>query len=134
LKTPVCGQGLVKWPIEDVNGTRRTITTEAYYVPDAGIRLLSPQVYIGANKTANMHIDHNGIASTLKCGTLMRFPINKGNILPFILTERALQSRKESHLTSSSLVVLSNLELTAYNSLIERSVFNRDNFNLNPAQ
>jgi hypothetical protein len=133
-KTPVCGQGLVEWPIEDVEGTRRTITTEAYYVPDAGIRLFSPQVYIGTNKTANMHIDHNGIAFTLKCGTLLRFPFNKGNNLPFMLTERALQSRKESHLTSSSLVVLSNRELTAYNSLIDRSVFNRDNFNLNPAQ
>jgi hypothetical protein len=41
--TPVCGQGPVQWPIEDVVGTRRTITTDAYYVPDAGIRLFSPQ-------------------------------------------------------------------------------------------
>jgi hypothetical protein len=40
--TPVCGQGLVKWPIEDVDGNRRTITTDAYYVPGAGIRLFSP--------------------------------------------------------------------------------------------
>jgi hypothetical protein len=80
-----------------------------------------------------MHIDHNGIAFTLKCGTLLRFPFNKGKNLPFMITERSLQSRKGSHLTSS-LVVLSNREVTAYNSLIDRSVFNCDNFNLNPAR
>jgi len=134
--TPVCGQGSVEWPIEDVDGTRRTIVTDAYYVPDAGIRLFSPQVYIGNNKTANMHIDHNGIAFTLKCGTLLRFPFNKGNNLPFMLTERSLQSRQRSHLTSS-LNTVSIREGAAHNnnnSLIDRSVFNRDNFNLNPAQ
>jgi hypothetical protein len=132
--TPVCGQGPVEWPIEDVVGTRRTITTDAYYVPDAGIRLFSPQVYIGSNKTANMHINNNGIAFTLKCGTLLRFPFNKGNNLPFMLTERSLKSRQGSHFTSS-LNVISDREGAAYNnSLIDRSVFNRDNFNLNPAQ
>ena len=132
-KTPVCGQGLVEWPIEDVNGVCRTITTDAYYVPDAGIRLFSPQVYIGTNKTANLHIDHTGIAFTLKCGTLLHFPFNKGNNLPFMLTERSLQSRRTSHLTSS-LSTLASQGVAVYNSLIDRSVFNRDNFNLNPAQ
>jgi hypothetical protein len=132
-KIPVCGQGLVDWPIEDVNGTCRSITTEAYYVPDAEIRLFSPQVYIGNNKTANMHINHNGIAFTLKCRTLLHFPFNKGNNLPFVLTERSLQSRKISHLTSS-LSVLSSREAAVYNSLIDRSVFNCDNFSLNPVQ
>jgi hypothetical protein len=36
--TAVCGQGTVLWPTEDVDGVRRSITTDAYYVPDAGIR------------------------------------------------------------------------------------------------
>jgi hypothetical protein len=131
--TPVCGQGYVQWPIEDVNGTRRTITTDAYYVPDAGIRLFSPQTYIGTNKTASLHIDHNGIAFTLKCGTRLHFPFNKGNNLPFMLTERSLKSRKNSHF-ASSIAVVSPQESAVFNSLIDRSVFNRDNFNLNPAQ
>jgi hypothetical protein len=121
-KTLICGQGMVEWPIDDVNGTRRTITTEAYFVPDAGIRLFSPQVYIGNNTTSNMHIDHNGIAFTLKCRTLLRFPFNHRNNLPFMLTERSLQSRQSSHLTSY-LSVLSNREVSVYNSLIDsRSV------------
>jgi len=134
--TPVCGQGPVDWPIEDVYGICRTITTDAYYVPDAGIRLFSPQVYIGTNKTAKMQIDFNGIAFTLRCGSVLHFPFNKGNNLPFMLTERSLKSRKRSHLTSS-LTVLSQGNGTynnSNNSLINRSVFNRENFNLNPSQ
>ena len=35
--TPVCGEGKVCWKIEDFNGTRRSVTTEAYYVPSATI-------------------------------------------------------------------------------------------------
>jgi hypothetical protein len=126
--TPVCGQGLVLWPIEDVDGVRRSITTDAYYVPDAGIRLFSPQAYIGKNKTSMLICDSNGIRFTLKCGTVLRFPFNNSNNLPFMLTESSLKAQKNSHshLLSSSLGI--------YNSLLDRSIFNRDNFNLNPAQ
>jgi hypothetical protein len=129
--TPVCGQGPVEWPIEDVDGNRRTITTDAYYVPDAGIRLFSPQVYINKHKSANMQIDHNGIRFTLKCGTVLRFPFNKSNNLPFMLTEKSLRSRKDSHLSASAQLFTTQ---GIYTSLIDRSVLNRDNFNLNPAQ
>jgi hypothetical protein len=130
--TDVCGQGLVNWEIEDVNGIQRRIHTEAYYVPDAGIRLFSPQVYIGKNTTAKLIIDHTGILFTLKCGTTMTFPFNKSNNLPFMLTKRSLTDRKKSHLTTSVLSLSS--KGTFSSSFIDRSVFNRDNFNMNPAQ
>ena len=130
--TDVCGQGLVNWEIEDVNGIQRCIQTEAYYVPDAGIRLFSPQVYIGKNTTANLIINNTGILFTLKCGTIMTFPFNKSNNLPFMLTKRSLKDRKHSHLTTS---VLSSVSKGTFSSsFIDRSVFNRDNFNMNPAQ
>ena len=130
--TDVCGQGEVKWDIEDINGIQRSIRTEAYYVPDAGIRLFSPQVYIGKNKTAKLIIDYTGIRFTLKCGTTMQFPFNKSNNLPFMLTKKSLTDRKQSNLTTS---VLSLTNKGAFSSsFIDRSVFNRDNFNMNPAQ
>jgi hypothetical protein len=131
--TPVCGQGIVNWDIEDVDGTQRILRTEAYYVPDAGIRLFSPQVYIGNNKTARLLIDHTGILFTLKCGSVMRFPFNKSNNLPFMLTKNSLQSRRKSHLLSY-VNTLTSKSIFNSNSLIDRSVFNRDNFNLNPSQ
>ena len=128
--TAVCGQGTVLWPIEDVNGTRRSIITDAYYVPDAGIRLFSPQDYIRNNKTASLLCNSEGVRFTLKCGTVLKFPFNKSNNLPFMLTETSLneQNNNNSHLISS----ISGM--SAYNSLLDRSIFNRDNFNLNPAQ
>jgi hypothetical protein len=91
--TPVCGQGIVEWPIEDVEGVRRSIVTEAYFVPDAGIRLFSPQIYIGKNKTSMLVCDSDGIQFTLKCGTILRFPFNNSNILPFMLTQASLKTQ-----------------------------------------
>jgi hypothetical protein len=129
--TAVCGQGTVLWPIEDVDGVRRSITTDAYYVPDAGIRLFSPQDYIRKNKTAKLVCNCDGICFTLKCGTVLRFPFNKSNNLPFMLTQESLRKQKDSHLLSS---VNTMTSFAVYNSLLDRSIFNRDNFNLNPAQ
>jgi hypothetical protein len=129
--TAVCGQGTVLWPIEDVDGVRRSITTDAYYVPDAGIRLFSPQDYIRKNKTAMLVCGCDGILFTLKCGTILRFPFNKSNNLPFMLTQESLREQKGSHLLSS---VDTMTSFGIYNSLLDRSIFNRDNFNLNPAQ
>jgi hypothetical protein len=129
--TPVCGQGEVNWDIEDVEGTRQRINTDAYYVPDAGIRLFSPRVYTNANKNSSMQIDSDGILFTLQCGTFLSFPFNQSNNLPFMLTESSLRSRKSTHITSS-ISTLSRKSI--FTSLIDRSVFNRDNFNLNPSQ
>jgi hypothetical protein len=131
--TPVCGEGSVHWKIEDMEGIRRTIITDAYYVPDATIRLFSPQVYIGANKTSKLLIDHTGTSLTLKCGTVLHFPINKSNNLPFMLTEASLRSKNKSNLLST-VNSFSTHNNSTYSSLIDRSVFNRDNYNLNPAQ
>jgi hypothetical protein len=43
--TAVEGFGTVEWTIRDLFGTMRTICTQAYYVPQATIRLFSPQAY-----------------------------------------------------------------------------------------
>jgi hypothetical protein len=129
--TPVCGQGIVEWPIEDMEGVRRSIVTEAYFIPDAGIRLFSPQTYIGKDKTTMLVCDSNGVRFTLKCGTILHFTFNNSNNLRFMLTQASLKTQKHSHLLSS-ITTKSNFGI--YNSLFDRSIFNRDNFNLNPAQ
>jgi hypothetical protein len=127
----VCGQGEVNWDIEDAEGTCQRINTDAYYVPDAGIRLFSPQVYINANKNSSMQIDSDGILFTLQCGTILSFPFSQSNNLPFMLTESSLRSRKSTHITSS---ISTPSSKSIFTSLIDRSVFNRDNYNLNPSQ
>jgi hypothetical protein len=41
--TEVIGEGTVKWLMRDMFGNKRNIRTTAYYVPEASIRLFSPQ-------------------------------------------------------------------------------------------
>ena len=151
-KTSVIGQGLVTWTIEDMCGVRRKIQTKAYYVPQASIRLFSPQVYIGDHETASLLLDHTGVKFTLKCGTKLTFPLNVHSNLPFMLTTTALdaqrrQGRIRSHFVSfelrdaysqqASLLTPELQDSTSrsiFNSLTTRSVIRRDNYNLHPFQ
>jgi hypothetical protein len=43
VQTKVSGQGPIEWDIEDVNGVYKKLRTTSYYVPEATIRLFSPQ-------------------------------------------------------------------------------------------
>ena len=50
-ETPVLGKGTVEWTIWDLFSAVQTICTEAYYVPDASVRLFSPQTYKDYTRT-----------------------------------------------------------------------------------
>ena len=82
---------MATWLIEDFNGITRSLSTTAYYVPEATIQLFSLQVYINENSTnSSLLLDSKGIAMTLTCGTILRFPLQKGSNLPIMLTQKAL--------------------------------------------
>ena len=69
----------------------KLLTTTAYYVPEATIRLFSPQVCINENPTnSSLFLDSTGIALTLTCGNILRFPPQKESNLPIMLTQKAL--------------------------------------------
>ena len=69
-KTTVSGEGKAARLIEDFNGITRSLTKPAYYVPEATIRLFSPQVYINKNPAnSSLFLDSEGVALTLTCGT-----------------------------------------------------------------
>jgi hypothetical protein len=88
----VIGQGTVEWKIQDLFGTVRSVKTLAFYVPEANIRLFSPQKYFKENKQASLYMDHACTTLTLNCGTALNFPYNQGNQLPLMLTSKALNS------------------------------------------
>ena len=46
----VCGVGTVLWKIKDDRGRTQHVPTRAYYVPQAQVRLFSPQNYFAENK------------------------------------------------------------------------------------
>jgi len=91
----VIGQGPITWQVEDVNGIQRSIDTTAYYAPSASIRLFSPQVYIGTNKTAKLTLMNSGVEFTLRSGSILKFPLNARSNLPFMLTQNAIKQQRK---------------------------------------
>lgn len=60
--------------IRDALGTVRRIKTEAYYVPDASIRLFSPQRYFQERQRGHLHLDKDAVELETEDGTSLRFP------------------------------------------------------------
>jgi hypothetical protein len=85
-KISVIGEGDIQWKFQDVFGTVRTLTATAYYVPDAGVRLFSPQIYFMKHQCGSYTMDHKGSSLTLRDGTTLQFPYNDGSSLPIMLT------------------------------------------------
>jgi len=84
----VAGSGAVEWTIQDVSGIVRKIRVEAFYVPQASIRLFSPQQYFQENQAGSYYMEANHSSLILTCGTELRFPYNSGNRLPLMLTKQ----------------------------------------------
>jgi hypothetical protein len=85
-KTEVLGMGKVTWEVQDFYGVKRTITTMAYYVPAASIRLFSPTVYFDEQKSGSYHMEKEMTTVTLGDGTPLTFPYQPGSKLPMMLT------------------------------------------------
>ena len=63
--TKIKGIWSVRWLICDSNGTLTSIETTAYLIPEADIRLFSPQAYFNENKSGSFTMDPNGTVLTL---------------------------------------------------------------------
>jgi hypothetical protein len=83
--TAVEGFGTVEWTISNLFGTMRTIGTQAYYVPQATIRLFSPQAYFQETNAGQYLMTAQGSVLTLADGSKLEFPYNHGSNLPLML-------------------------------------------------
>ena len=85
--TTVHGMGMVEWTVYDVHHSVKTIRTMAFYVPDATIRLFSPQTYFleGDDDRAHLFCDKDQTILTLHNGEQLVFPYNWETNLPFML-------------------------------------------------
>jgi hypothetical protein len=72
--------------VREMLGNKRKISTTAYYVPEASIRLFSPQTYFKEKKAGSLHITHDLTTLTLKDGSQLYFPYQEKN-LPLMLTD-----------------------------------------------
>ena len=74
--SPVCGRGIVRWKIYDQHDFCTTIETEAMYMPEANIRLYSPQKHFIEKKSGSLFLNQNGVE--------IRFPqTNKKFSIPY---------------------------------------------------
>ena len=90
--TPVVGRGIVHWDVVDIFGVTRAIKTTAYYVPDATIRLYSPQAYFQEHQSGSLLMDHRRTKLFLADGSCLEFPYNHGNNLPLMLPDQILMA------------------------------------------
>ena len=68
--TKVHRVGQVKWTVRDVFRATRTIKTQVYYVPEATIRLFSPQTYFCEQQQGHLRPDHPSTTLQLHDGSL----------------------------------------------------------------
>jgi hypothetical protein len=132
VETKVTGQGPIEWEIEDVNGITKKLATTSYYVPEATIRLFSPQAYFKSNPTAHLTLNVDGLAIHMPCGTILNFPVQPGSNLPIMLTRQSLQrgrnrsgSNRPHHKPSLNNMsnLLSFICSTTYDAFVHGSVF-----------
>jgi hypothetical protein len=111
--TKVYGIGTVSWSVRDVFGVIRTIKTKAYYVPDATIRLFSPQTYFRSVASGSLLVHANSTHLTVPDGTSLQFPYHPCSNLPYMLTGPQLNVG----LTYEDTVTLTTPEVGTYMSV-----------------
>jgi hypothetical protein len=87
LVMKVAGTGTVEWVVQDVTGMVKTIRCRAFYVPNANIRLFSPQQYFMEAEGGHLSLNRNKTVLTLHDGVELEFPYNAANRLPMMLTQ-----------------------------------------------
>jgi hypothetical protein len=77
--------GKVTWEVQDFYGVDRTITTMAYYVPAANMRLSPPKVYVDEQNGGSYHMERGMTRLTLGDRTPLMFLYQPGSKLPMML-------------------------------------------------
>jgi hypothetical protein len=127
----VLGFGFVYWQVEDKYGVTRVIRTKAYYVPEAKIRLLSPQSYLQEHKRGRFLLEHTHTTLELADGSLLTFPYQASINLPVMHSTAAFGKTGLFHVgfDHADVVALGDSEIT---TLV--SVCDERNDNLTSAQ
>ena len=126
----VAGEGLIRWSLQDINGAVVTLELMGYHIPNADIRLLSPQVLI---RTSGGHalLNHNGMDISLDNGTILSANYCPRTNLPMV--PLALSSRMEHRYCFWSDAF--GYSIQAYKEIVEiKSVLHQTNSNLSCSQ
>ena len=85
----ILGVGKVRWKITDMNNRDHTIETQAYHVPEASIRLYSPQFHFRECMRGELVATCDGISLKIPTGKTgfrqLEFPYQASSNLPMML-------------------------------------------------
>jgi hypothetical protein len=82
--TKIAGVGTARWTFKDVFGAIKIIETRAYYIPDAGVRLFSPQVYFQEQQAGSYLITSTNTVLTTADGCVLTLGYQLGRNLPMV--------------------------------------------------
>ena len=84
--SPVRGKGIVRWQVYDPNNLCTTIETEAMYMPEANIRLYSPQKHFIEQKGGSLYLDRHKVEINFpRSNKRFSIPYHHASNLPLIL-------------------------------------------------
>jgi hypothetical protein len=84
--------GTVSWTFKGVFGTIKIIETRAYYIPDAGVRLLSPQVYFQEQQAGSYLMTSTNTVLTTADGCALTLGFQLGGNLPMVPHQKYVHS------------------------------------------
>jgi len=101
------GKGWVEWSVRDVFGRVHMIRTKAFHVPEASIRLFSPQSYFQEHDRGRGTFDKSSLTFTTCDGVDLQFPYHPGSNLPFMYLDEGII---QAGLTARDLAFLQEAE------------------------
>ena len=128
-KTHVVGKGTVKWEVQDMWNNVFTLITEAYYIPNAAVRLFSPQKYFQEQNEGKCIVEKHKISIHIR-NKVLEFPYNLGGNLPLVLPDQKQASSLIAGLTKEEVSFLAKPPiLNAFLSVVDQT-----NQNITPSQ
>jgi hypothetical protein len=127
----VAGEGLIHWSLQDINGAVVTLEIMGYHIPNADVRLLSPQVLI---RTSSGHalLNHNGMDISLDDDTILSANYCPRTNLPMVPLALSIMSMGPWYCFWSDAF---GYPIKAYKEIVEiKSVLHQTNSNLSSSQ
>ena len=119
----VMGIGTAQWTVNDVFGTTTVIETTTLYVPQAEIRLLSPQAWFKEMQDGSLLIDSKGFTLTPpSCPTMpMHWPYDARTNLPSVFVAASSKdSFAWSSLPSDEFIIHQMSDAAAFLTLLDQ--------------
>ena len=134
------GKGLIELTVLDDNGSKKYIKTEALYVPEAKVKLLSIQRYCSKVKGgARFSVDSEGCVFEFprsEGGGKLTFDLESNNMLPQTLTvkqwsRKLIKGKEKSDIKTFTVVATENLNLDSSQKQLLEWHYRLGHFNMN---